>query len=197
MLAPYVITRKNGINRESDIFSAMLDDRVVFICGEINNEMATNVVAELLYLEAKNPQQPISLYINSVGGDVAAGLAIYDTMRHVSSEIHTLCIGQACSMAAVLLASGDKRSALPSSRIMIHQPRGGMQGTQSEIVIYADEITRLRKKLVEILSKKTGKKPSQIEKDIDKDFYMDALSAVSYGIIDEILPEKEKKGEKE
>ena len=143
---PYVITRRHGDERQTDIYSAMLDERAVFINGEINDEMASAVVAELLFLEAAAPDKPISVYINSPGGAVTAGLAIYDTMRHVRCRVHTLCVGQACSMAAVLLAAGDDRSVLPSARIMIHQPSGGAEGKQTDIMITAREITRIRAK---------------------------------------------------
>lgn len=179
---PYV---SNG-DRESDLWSMMLDQRTVFIVGEINDELATSVVAELLYLQAKNPKGEINLYINSPGGSVTAGLAIYDTMRHISCPVHTLCLGQACSMAAVLLAAGDKRSLLPSSRVMIHQPSGGAEGKESDIVISAKEITRIRTKLVEILAKHTGKSLKQVDKDTERDYFMTPEEALRYGMADHI-----------
>ena len=177
---PYVITRRHGDERQTDIYSAMLDERAVFINGEINDEMASAVVAELLFLEAAAPDKPISLYINSPGGAVTAGLAIYDTMRHVRCRVHTLCVGQACSMAAVLLAAGDDRSVLPSARIMIHQPSGGAEGKQTDIMITAREITRIRAKLSAILAKHTGQP-------VERDYFMEAEEAVAYGLADEIV----------
>lgn len=194
---PYVVTRNHGNERQTDIYSAMLDERAVFINGEINDDMASSVVAELLFLEAAAPDKPISLYINSPGGSVTAGLAIYDTMRHVRCKVHTLCVGQACSMAAVLLAAGDDRSILPSSRVMIHQPSGGAEGRQSDIVIVAKEITRIREKLSKIISLHTGQPLEKVEVDIEKDNFMEAEEALAYGLADEIIkPEpKNYKGE--
>ena len=184
---PYVITRRHGDERQTDIYSAMLDERAVFINGEINDEMASAVVAELLFLEAAAPDKPISVYINSPGGAVTAGLAIYDTMRHVRCRVHTLCVGQACSMAAVLLAAGDDRSVLPSARIMIHQPSGGAEGKQTDIMITAREITRIRAKLSAILAKHTGQPVEKVEQDIERDYFMEAEEAVAYGLADEIV----------
>lgn len=184
---PYVVTHHHGDERHTDIFSAMLDERAIFINGEINDDTAAAVVAELLFLEASSPNKPISLYINSPGGSVTAGLAIYDTMRHVRCTVHTLCIGQACSMAAIILAAGDERSILPSARVMIHQPSGGTEGKQSDIVITAREITRIRAKLANILSKHTHQALEKIETDIEKDTYMEAEEAIKYGIVDEII----------
>lgn len=187
MLIPYVIIRKNGGEQVADIFSAMLDERTIFINGEINDDMAAGIVAELLFLEAKGVDKPINLYINSPGGAVTAGLAIYDTMRHIRCKVHTLCVGQACSMAAVLLAAGDERHVLPSARVMIHQPSGGAEGKQTDIVISAKEITRMREYLSSILSARTGKDLSVIDIDVERDFYMTAQEAVEYGIVDGIL----------
>ena len=184
---PYVITRRHGDERQTDIYSAMLDERAVFINGEINDEMASAVVAELLFLEAAAPDKPISVYINSPGGAVTAGLAIYATMRHVRCRVHTLCVGQACSMAAVLLAAGDDRSVLPSARIMIHQPSGGAEGKQTDIMITAREITRIRAKLSAILAKHTGQPVEKVEQDIERDYFMEAEEAVAYGLADEIV----------
>ena len=178
---PYVITRRHGDERQTDIYSAMLDERAVFINGEINDEMASAVVAELLFLEGAAPDKPISVYINSAGGAVTAGLAIYDTMRHVRCRVHTLCVGQACSMAAVLLAAGDDRSVLPSARIMIHQPSGGAEGKQTDIMITAREITRIRAKLSAILAKHTGQPVEKVEQDIERDYFIEAEEAVGAG----------------
>lgn len=184
---PYVVTRNHGNEHQTDIYSAMLNERAVFINGEINDDMASSVVAELLFLEASAPEKPISLYINSPGGSVTAGLAIYDTMRHVRCKVHTLCVGQACSMAAVLLAAGDERSILPSSRVMIHQPSTGAEGRQSDIVIVAKEITRIRVKLSRIISLHTGQPLEKVEVDIEKDNFMEAEEALAYGLADEII----------
>lgn len=184
---PYVVTRRHGDERQTDIYSAMLNERAVFINGEINDDMASAVVAELLFLEAENPDKPVSLYINSPGGVVTAGLAIYDTMRHIRCRVHTLCVGQACSMAAVLLAAGDDRSLLPSARVMIHQPSGGAEGKQTDIVITAREITRIRAKLSAILAKHTGQPLSKVEEDIERDYFMEAEEALAYGLADTIV----------
>lgn len=165
----------------------MLDERAVFINGEINDDMASAVVAELLFLEASCPDKPVSLYINSPGGSVTAGLAIYDTMRHIRCHVHTLCVGQACSMAAVLLAAGDERSLLPSARVMIHQPSGGAEGKQTDIMITAREITRIRSKLSAILSRHTGQPLDKVEADIERDYFMEADEALAYGLADEIV----------
>lgn len=194
---PYVVTRNHGNERQTDIYSAMLDKRAVFINGEINDDMASSVVAELLFLEAAAPDKPISLYINSPGGSVTAGLAIYDTMRHVRCKVHTLCVGQACSMAAVLLAAGDDRSILPSSRVMIHQPSGGAEGRQSDIVIVAKEITRIREKLSKIISLHTGQPLEKVEVDIEKDNFMEAEEALAYGLADEIIKPEPKNYKRE
>lgn len=184
---PYVVTRRHGDERQTDIYSAMLNERAVFINGEINDDMASAVVAELLFLEAENPDKPVSLYINSPGGVVTAGLAIYDTMRHIRCRVHTLCVGQACSMAAVLLAAGDDRSLLPSARVMIHQPSGGAEGKQTDIVITAREITRIRAKLSAILAKHTGQPLAKVEEDIERDYFMEAEEALAYGLADTIV----------
>ena len=194
---PYVVTRNHGNERQTDIYSAMLNERAVFINGEINDDMASTVVAYLLFLEASAPEKPISLYINSPGGSVTAGLAIYDTMRHVRCKVHTLCVGQACSMAAVLLAAGDERSILPSSRVMIHQPSTGAEGRQSDIVIVAKEITRIRVKLSRIISLHTGQPLEKVEEDIEKDNFMEAEEALAYGIADEIVKPEPKNYKKE
>ncbi len=189
---PYVIDRRDGNERQTDIYSALLDERTVFVTGEVNDDMADSVVAQLLFLEAMNPNKDIIMYINSPGGSVTAGLAIYDTMRHVRCKVHTLCIGQACSMAAVLLSAGDIRSLLPSSRVMIHQPSGGAEGKETDIVITAREITRIRSQLSGILAKHTGKSIEKIEEDIEKDRFMTADEALAYGIADDITyPTKE------
>ena len=171
----------------TDIFSAMLDSRSIILTGTINDDMAASIMSQLLYLEANSPERPITMIINSPGGEVNAGLAIYDTMRHVRCEVHTLCIGQACSMAAVLLSAGDERNILPSSRVMIHQPSGGVQGKESDITITAREITRIREMLVAILAEQTGKDRDTVSMNLEKDYWMSSEEAVAYGICDKVL----------
>lgn len=194
---PYVVTRNHGNERSADIYSAMLEERTIFINGEISDDMAAAIVAQLLFLEATGPQKPISLYINSPGGSVTAGLAIYDTIRHIRCIVHTLCIGQACSMAALLLCAGDERSLLPSSRVMIHQPSGGAEGKQTDIVITAREITRIRSRLSTIISRHTGQPVEKVESDMEKDCYMEAEDALAYGLADKIIMPESKTPAKE
>ena len=169
-----------------------MKDRIVFIDGEINDAMADLVVAQILFLESENPEKDISIYINSPGGAVTAGLAIYDTMKYVKCDIQTICMGQAASMAAILLAGGTKgkRYALPSSRVMIHQPRGGVEGQESDISILAKEIIRLKKLSIEYLAKDTGKSTDKIAEDIERDFFMSAQEAADYGVIDHVMPSR-------
>lgn len=188
-LVPYVVEKTGNGERTYDIFSRLLKDRIVFIDGEINDAMADLVVAQILFLESESPDKDISIYINSPGGSVTAGLAIYDTMKYVKCEIQTICMGQAASMAAILLAGGTKgkRYALPSSRVMIHQPRGGVEGQESDISILAKEIIRLKKLSIEYLANDTGKKTSKIAEDVERDFYMSADEACKYGIIDHVM----------
>lgn len=189
-LVPYVVEKTGNGERTYDIFSRLLKDRIVFIDGEINDAMADLVVAQILFLESENPDKDISIYINSPGGSVTAGLAIYDTMKYVKCEIQTICMGQAASMAAILLAGGTKgkRYALPSSRVMIHQPRGGVEGQESDISILAKEIIRLKKLSIEYLAKDTGKTVEEVANDIERDFFMSAQDALSYGVIDHVMP---------
>lgn len=191
-LVPYVVEKTGNGERTYDIFSRLLKDRIVFIDGEINDAMADLVVAQILFLESENPDKDISIYINSPGGSVTAGLAIYDTMKYVKCDIQTICMGQAASMAAILLAGGSKgkRYALPSSRIMIHQPRGGVEGQESDINILAKEIIRLKKLSIEYLSKDTGKPIEKIAEDIERDFYISAQEGKEYGIVDHIMPNR-------
>ena len=191
-LVPYVVEKTGNGERTYDIFSRLLKDRIVFIDGEINDAMADLVVAQILFLESENPDKDISIYINSPGGSVTAGLAIYDTMKYVKCGIQTICMGQAASMAAILLAGGSKgkRYALPSSRVMIHQPRGGVEGQESDISILAKEIIRLKKLSIEYLANDTGKKVSKIAEDIERDFYMSAEEACKYGIVDQVMPSR-------
>ncbi len=188
-LVPYVVEKTGNGERTYDIFSRLLKDRIVFIDGEINDAMADLVVAQILFLESENPDKDISIYINSPGGSVTAGLAIYDTMKYVKCDIQTICMGQAASMAAILLAGGSKgkRCALPSSRVMIHQPRGGVEGQESDISILAKEIIRLKKLSIEYLSNDTGKDTKKIAEDVERDFFMSAQEACEYGIIDKVM----------
>ncbi|MBP3742849.1 MAG: ATP-dependent Clp endopeptidase proteolytic subunit ClpP [Treponema sp.] len=191
-LVPYVVEKTGNGERTYDIFSRLLKDRIVFIDGEINDAMADLVVAQILFLESENPDKDISIYINSPGGSVTAGLAIYDTMKYVKCDIQTICMGQAASMAAILLAGGTKgkRYALPSSRVMIHQPRGGVEGQESDISILAKEIIRLKKLSIEYLANDTGKKLEKVAEDIERDFYMSAKEASEYGIVDHVMPSR-------
>ena len=188
-LIPYVVEQTNRGERSYDIYSRLLEDRIIFLSGEIDDAVANTVVAQLIYLEAKDPSKDINLYINSPGGSVSAGLAIYDTMNYIKCDVSTICIGMAASMGAFLLSSGTKgkRYALPNSEIMIHQPLGGAQGQASDIKIAAEHILKTKKKLNEILSKNSGKPLSQIEKDTDRDNYLSADEAQEYGLIDKVF----------
>ena len=193
-LVPIVVEQTARGERSYDIYSRLLKDRIIFLDGEINDAMADLVVAQILFLESENPDKDISIYINSPGGSVTAGLAIYDTMQYVKCPIQTICMGQAASMAAILLAGGSKgkRYALPSSRVMIHQPRGGIEGQESDIAIHTKEIIRLKKLSIEYLANHTGKSYDQVAKDIERDFYMSADDAIKYGIIDHVMPSRKK-----
>ncbi len=188
-LVPTVIERSGNGERAYDLFSRLLRDRIIFVDGEINDASADLVVGQLLYLESENPDKDINMYINSPGGSVTAGLAIYDTMQYVKCDIQTICMGQAASMGAILLAGGTigKRYALPSSRVMIHQPWGGAQGQESDIAIQAKEIIRLKKLSIKYFANKTGKSEEAVAKDMERDFYMSAEEAMEYGIIDHIM----------
>ena len=191
-LVPMVIEQTPRGERSFDIYSRLLKERVIFLTGQVDDYMSNLVVAQLLFLESENPEKDISIYINSPGGSISAGLAIYATMQFISASISTLCIGQAASMGAILLAGGDKgkRFALPNSRIMIHQPLGGFQGQASDFEIHAKEILHMKKVVNEILAKHTGQTIKKIEKDTDRDNFLDATSAKSYGIVDKILNER-------
>ncbi len=185
-----VVTEKTGHGeRITDIFSRLLKDRIVFLGTPIDDVVANICIAQMLFLQGENRNQDVSLYINSPGGTITAGLAVYDTMQFVQCDIATFCVGQAFSMAAVLLAAGapDKRHGLPHSRIMLHQPWGGMQGTATDIGIQAEEILHMKRWLSDILAKHTGQPVERIEEDADRDFYMSAQEAADYGIIDEVL----------
>ena len=188
-VVPYVIEQTGKGERSYDIYSRLLEDRIIFLTGEINDAVADTVVAQLIYLEGKDPTKDICLYINSPGGSVTAGMAIYDTMNYIKCDVSTICIGFAASMGAFLLSSGakGKRFALKNSEVMIHQPLGGAQGQASDIKIVADQILKTKQKLNKILSENTGKPFEQVEKDTDRDNYMSAEEAKAYGLIDEIF----------
>ena len=188
-LVPYIVEQTSRGERSYDIYSRLLEDRIIFLSGEIDDAVANNVVAQLIYLEAKDPAKDISLYINSPGGSVSAGLAIYDTMNYVKCDVSTICIGMAASMGAFLLSSGTKgkRYALPNSEIMIHQPLGGAQGQASDIKIAAEHILRTKQRLNTILAKNSGKPLAQIEQDTDRDNYLSAQDAQEYGLIDKVF----------
>lgn len=191
-LVPMVVEQTGHSERSYDIYSRLLNDRVVFLCDEVNDQTASLVVAQLLYLEAQDPDKDISLYINSPGGSVSAGMAIYDTMNYVKCDVSTICIGMAASMGAFLLAAGakGKRIALPHSDIMIHQPLGGMQGQASDIKIHTDHILKTKETLNRILAENTGKPLEVIEKDTDRDNFLTAEEALAYGLIDKVIDKR-------
>ena len=186
---PYIVERSGIGEKTYDIFSKLLKERIIFLDGEITDSSADLVIAQLLYLEQENPKKDINLYINSAGGSVTAGLAIYDTIKYIESKVNTICIGQAASMGAVLLASGEKgsRFILPSSRVMIHQPIGKVEGQASDIKIQAEELVRLKKILIKYLANDCEKSVEQVEKDIQRDYFMSAEEAISYKIVDKIM----------
>lgn len=188
MLIPMVVDQVGNNERSYDIYSRLLEDRIIFLTGEINDQVANTVVAQLIYLEGKNPDKDIYMYINSPGGSVSAGFAIYDTMNYIKCDVSTICIGLAASMGAFLLSSGTrgKRVALPNSKIMIHQPLGGAQGQASDIEIQAREMQKTKQKLNEILARNTGKSIEEIARDTDRDNYMSAEEAQNYGLVDKI-----------
>ena len=189
MLIPIVIEKTGNSERSYDIYSRLLKDRIIFIGSAIDDDVSNAIIAQLLFLRAEDGTKPISIYINSPGGSVTAGLAIYDTMQFLKCPISTCCVGQASSMGAILLAAGTKgkRNALPNSSIMIHQPWGGAQGQASDIQIQADEIVRLKGNLLDIVVKHTGGDRKKIEKDMDRNFFMSAESAKKYGIVDKVI----------
>ena len=192
-LVPMVVEQTPRGERAFDIYSRLLKERVIFITGPIEDYMANLIVAQLLFLEAENPDKDINVYINSPGGSITSGMSIYDTMTYIKPDISTLCIGQAASMGAILLAGGTsgKRFALPNSRIMIHQPLGGFQGQASDFEIHAKEILSMKKKLNEILALHTGKEVDQLEKDTERDNFMNGEEAIDYGLIDKVFSERE------
>ncbi len=192
-LIPYVVERSGNAERSFDIYSRLLKDRIVFISGPVTDGLANTVVAQLLFLEMDNPSADISLYINSPGGSVTAGMAIYDTMRHIKSPVRTVCIGMAASMGAFLLMAGTKgkRMALPNSEVMIHQPSGGAEGPATDVTIRAEWLLRTKRKMTRMMAEMTGQPEEKIAADVERDFFMSAEDAKDYGIIDEIyLPRK-------
>ena len=195
-LVPMVIETTSKGERAYDIYSRLLKDRIIMLGSAIDDYVANSIIAQLLFLEAEDPDKDIFLYINSPGGVVTSGLAIYDTIQYIKADVSTICIGQAASMGAVLLAAGaaGKRYALPNSRIMLHQPLGGFQGQATDFAIHAKEIVKIKDKLNKILSKHTGKNLNKIKKDTDRDFFMSAIEALEYGVIDKVF---EKRGEEE
>ncbi len=188
-LVPYVVEQSGTGERQYDIFSRLLKDRIIFIDGEITDATADLAVAQLIFLESENPQKEISLYINSPGGSVTAGLAIYDTMQYVQCPVQTICMGQACSMAAILLAAGEsgKRAILPNARVMIHQPSGGAEGQASDIIVTSKELQRIYDVTTRLLALHTSRSEEEIRHDILRDCYMDADAALEYGIVDKVM----------
>ncbi|HRZ27395.1 MAG TPA: ATP-dependent Clp endopeptidase proteolytic subunit ClpP [Spirochaetota bacterium] len=191
-LVPIVVEQTSRGERSYDIYSRLLKDRIIFLGEAVDDHISSLIIAQMLFLEAEDPDKDIYLYINSPGGVVTSGLAIYDTMQYIKPDVATICLGQAASMGSLLLAAGakGKRSALPNSRIMIHQPSGGFQGQASDIVIHAQEIVKVKNKLNEIYALHTGKPVEQIEKDIDRDNFMSAVDAREYGLIDKVIERK-------
>ncbi|MFT5660877.1 MAG: ATP-dependent Clp protease protease subunit [Sulfurimonas sp.] len=191
---PYVVEKTGRGERSYDIYSRLLKDRIVMLSGEVNDQVASTIVAQFLFLEAEDPEKDIFFYINSPGGVVTAGMAIFDTMNYIRPDVATICIGQAASMGAFLLCSGEKgkRYALPHARIMIHQPLGGAQGQASDIAIQAEEILRMKKELNTIMAKNTGQSLKTLEKDTDRDNFLSSKEALDYGLIDEVLVKNDK-----
>ena len=192
-LVPVVVEQTSRGERSYDIYSRLLNDRIIFLADEVNDVTASLVVAQLLYLEAQDPDKDICLYINSPGGSISAGMAIYDTMNYIKCDVSTICVGMAASMGAFLLSSGakGKRFALPNAEVMIHQPLGGMQGQASDIKIHADHIIRIREKLNKLLAEQTGQSLETIERDTERDNFMTADQAAEYGLVDKVITKKE------
>jgi len=189
MTLPYVIEKDARGERTYDLYSRLLEDRIIFLSGEVNDQVASSIVAQMLYLETKDPTKDISFYINSPGGSVTAGMAIYDTMNYIKCDVSTICVGFAASMGAFLLSSGTKgkRYSLPNSEIMIHQPSSGVQGQATEIAIVAENILKVRAKLNAILAENTNQPLEKIARDVERDYYMDAEEALNYGLIDKVF----------
>ncbi len=193
-LIPYVVERSGNAERSYDIYSRLLKDRIIFLSGPIHDAMANTVVAQLLFLEMDNPNADISLYINSPGGSVTAGMAIYDTMQYIKAPVRTVCIGMAASMGAFLLMAGEKgkRMALPNSEVMIHQPSGGAEGQATDVTIRAEWLLRTKKKMTDMMADMTGQSVERVARDIERDYFMSAKEALEYGIIDEIYQPRSK-----
>lgn len=193
-LIPVVVEQSGNVERAYDIYSRLLKDGIIFLGSAVDDNVANVVIAQMLFLEAEDPEKDISLYINSPGGVITAGMAIYDTMKFIKNDIVTICIGQAASLGAVLLAAGTrgKRFALPNSKVLIHQPMGGFQGQATDIMIHAEEIKRVKDNLINILSDHTGQKPKKIAEDIERDYIMNAEEALEYGIVDSVKSERKK-----
>ena len=189
-LIPMVVEQSNRGERSYDIYSRLLKDRIVFLGGEVTDEEANLVVAQLLFLEADDPDKDISLYINSPGGSVTAGMAIYDTMQYIKCDVSTICVGMAASMGAFLLAAGakGKRKALPNCEVMIHQPLGGARGQATDVAIQAEQLIKIKNKMNQILAQRTGQPVERVAQDTERDNYMDAAAALQYGLVDEIIP---------
>jgi len=191
-LIPMVVEQTNRGERSYDIYSRLLEDRIIFLTGEVNDQSADIVIAQLLHLEGKDPDKDISLYINSPGGSVSAGMGVFDTMNYIKCDVSTICVGMAASMGAFLLAAGakGKRYSLPNSEVMIHQPSGGSRGQASDIAIQAEHILKIKRRMNAILAKNTGQPVSKIEKDVDRDYYMSAEEALAYGIVDKVFSKR-------
>lgn len=191
-LVPIVVEQTNRGERSYDIFSRLLKDRIIFLAGEIDDVTANLVVAQMIFLEAEDPDKDIFLYINSPGGSITAGMAIYDTMQYIKCDVNTICIGMAASMGAFLLTAGvkGKRKALPNSEVMIHQPMGGAQGQATDIAIHAQRIISIKEKINKIMSERTGQTLEKVQKDVERDYFMTAEEALEYGVIDEIIKPK-------
>ena len=193
-LIPVVVEQSGNVERAYDIYSRLLKDGIIFLGSPIDDNVANVIIAQMLFLEAEDPEKDISLYINSPGGVISSGMAVYDTMKFIKNEIVTICIGQAASMGAVLLAAGSpgKRFALPNSKVLIHQPLGGYQGQATDILIHAEEIKKVKENLINILSFHTGQKPGKISTDIERDYIMTADEAMEYGLVDNVIVERKK-----
>ena len=192
MLIPYVVDQTSTGERSYDIYSRLLEDRIIFLSGEIDDAMANTIVAQLIYLEGKNPDKDISIYINSPGGSVTAGMAIYDTMQYIKCDVSTICVGLAASMAAFLLAAGTKgkRYCLPNSEVMIHQPLGGAKGQATDILISARHIEKTKNKMIDMLSDMTGTAREKVATDVERDYFMDSKEAKEYGIVDKVFDKR-------
>ena len=190
---PFVIDKSEGVERTYDIYSRLLKDRIVFLKGPVTDELSNVIIAQMLFLEAQNPEKDINLYINTQGGVVTGGLAVYDTLQYVKPDVKTICVGQASSMGALLLAAGSegKRYALPNSRILIHQPLGGAQGQATDVEIHANELVKVRERINSIIAKHTGQSKEKVKQDTERDYFMDPEEAKEYGIIDKVIERAE------